>query len=156
MANVSALIGGGAKAPTTSVQSLIYSSSGTAPAPMQFGPYSQGSKVLSGALTANTYKELLSVSAGGGTLYFAGVMAVDTTARTVGLKIVVDGNTVCDQTCAVTGAADQGFAVGAAYNASTVPSPTPVAIPFRGSLSLQVKSSLSETDKVYLRFMVSY
>ena len=47
---------------------------------------------LSGALTAATYAELLSVETPGW-LRLAGVYTIDSTSRTIGLKIVIDGFT---------------------------------------------------------------
>ncbi len=108
-----------------------------------------GKIVLSGALTAAAYKELVAVS-GKGYLQFCAARACDVTSRTVGLKIVIDGVTVFDAASAAVTADNTGIVgVGIASDATAgYYSPTPVY--FDASLSLQVKSSLSETDKVDL------
>ena len=51
--------------------------------------------VLTGALTAGTYKEILSVT-GAGVISLCAGFTADKTTRTVGLKLVVDGITVFD------------------------------------------------------------
>jgi len=107
-------------------------------------------QVLSGALTAATYKELLAIS-GSGVLEMAYAKAMDATSRTVGLKIIIDGTTVFDAVSGTTTTADTCvLAVGnRGYFAAGINSYlTRGAVPFNSSLSIQAKSSLSETDKV--------
>jgi len=102
---------------------------------------------LSGALTATTYLEIVGVS-GKGVLNLAVIESMDATSRAIGLKIVVDGTIVFD--AASTDAASANTVLWGCgvcdSNAGTILEP----VPFTVSLSLQVKSSLSETDKVKL------
>lgn len=104
-------------------------------------------KVLSGALTAATYKEILAVS-GRGILDFVAVGTTDATARTVGLKITIDGTDIFD---AVSGSLSANWLglVGVGYVLDPnngYPGIQPC--PFSSSLSIQIKSSLTETDKI--------
>lgn len=110
-----------------------------------------GKHLLSGALTADTYKTLVTISTRGW-LRLCGVYRLDATSRTLGLKIVMDGTTVIDDVDAAAtlnglgwfgvGIHDDTFGISQEY------------IRFNSSLSLQVKSSLSETDKVALVYSV--
>lgn len=108
---------------------------------------------LSGALTADTYKELLSIS-GAGIIDICAAVALDGTTRTIGLKVVIDGVTVFYAVSAAITTAGQGIvAIGITqgYDANflyTVPQPCV----FSASLSISVKSSLSETDLVQLGY----
>jgi len=97
---------------------------------------------LSGALTANTYKEILSVT-GRGVFYSLYAISMDTTSRKIGLKIVIDEVTVFDAVSGTLTSANQGIAAGG-YSNIVIP------IYFNKSLVASVKSSLSETDKVGL------
>jgi hypothetical protein len=107
----------------------------------------QTKKTLSGALTANTYKEILAVS-GPGVIEVACVYCVDTTSRTMGIKIIVDGITAFDAVCtAVTNVLYGIVAIGYSPTAGEI-HPAPMA--FNSSLSILIKSSISETDKIGL------
>ena len=106
-----------------------------------------GLQILSGALTAATYKELVAVT-GAGSVKWAAVRCVDATARTLGLKVVIDGVTVFDAVSNSISATNSGMiAVGSKNGSYDV---TDGHAPFNSSLSIQVKSSLTETDKVAL------
>ena len=105
----------------------------------------------SGALTADTYKELISVT-GGGVVQCAMCRTMDTTSRTVGLKIVIDGVTVFDAVSSAITASNKGLiAIGGGGPESTYSVPLHAEPqPFFSSLSISIKSSVSETDKVEL------
>lgn len=108
--------------------------------------------LLSGALTANTYLELVSLSTPGW-LRICGVYRVDATSRTVGLKIVIDGTTVIDAVDAASGVTDKGwYAIGGGLGTSVIGLE---AIRFNASLSLQIKSSITETDKIVLKYLTA-
>jgi len=106
---------------------------------------------LSGELVAATYKEIINV-AGAGVLHLAFVANQDATERTMGIKIVIDGVTVFDASCAATTAGpDVGIAaIGTFDNTASILIPASPSVPFNSSLSVQIKSSLNETDNVYL------
>lgn len=105
------------------------------------GPsYNGGLGYLSGALTADTYASAISVS-GRGVLFIASVYAVDATLRTVGIKVIVDGVAVFDEVSATVTGVNRGIvAIGILNN--------PQPIPYNSSFDIQIKSSLSETDKI--------
>jgi hypothetical protein len=105
--------------------------------------FSSTKQTLSGAVTAATYKDILTIS-GGGIIWTAAVGVVDTTSRTVGLRLVLDGVTVFDAISAAITTANNGFyaVFSTTYN--------PRVISFRNSCVIGIKSSLSETDKIYL------
>ncbi len=107
-----------------------------------------GKNTLSGALTANTYKDIVTVT-GAGVLHSCAAIAVDATSRTIGIKIVIDGTAVFDAvSSAVTAQYDGLVAIGILDPGAYVS--LPVDIFFNSSLVISVKSSLSETDKVTL------
>ena len=103
----------------------------------------QGSniRILSGALTAATYKQVLTVT-GVGIIATLAAVTIDGTSRSIGLKVVIDGVTVFDATTNALVAGNIGLAAVGGMNLS------PEAVPFNVSLAVWVKSSLSETDKV--------
>src|SRR5574340_415716 len=68
-------------------------------------------EILSGALTANTLKTLLSIS-GAGALKMLTVYTKDATARTLRLKITIDGVVVFDATSNSITAANSGLVAG--------------------------------------------
>ena len=106
---------------------------------------------LSGALTANTLKTMLTIS-GAGVLKFAGVQSLDTTSRTLRLTITLDGVVVFDATTAattVTSATQVGVG-GLTIHTAATPSFIPEfeRVPFNVSCVVEIASSLSETDKL--------
>lgn len=103
-------------------------------------------KLLSGALTAATPKELLSVT-GGGELPHLSMDAEDNTLRTARLLVVVDGVTVFDASATV------GTTVG--ILAAGVVGGQGAPIRFNSSLSVSVQSSLTETDKIALYYILN-
>jgi len=106
--------------------------------------------LLTGALTADTYKEILAVS-GAGVITICAACTKDTTSRTLGLKIVIDGVTVFDAvTNAITTVYHGIIAIGGGDTEATSIYLEPEPIPFYESLSVSVKSSVEETDKSYL------
>ena len=121
---------------------LVNATSDGGKAPTGYLTATVADHTLSGALTAATYKEMLAVS-GAGVLRYCAVRAVDTTSRTLGIKIVIDGTTVYDAVCTACTAENDGLR---AFSPETLP----MQLPFASSLSIQIKSSLSETDKVGL------
>jgi len=72
---------------------------------------STGSKTLSGALTANTYKDLLTVT-GQGVIDICAAHVVPAAARTVGLKLAIDGASVFDAVSASTSTSGGIAAIG--------------------------------------------
>jgi len=108
---------------------------------------------LSGALTANTYKELIGIPSGAGVVTICAVRVADTTSRTLGLQVIIDGVTVFDAVSdAITSNGVGIIAIGGGVSvpSSTVTYLLPEPIVFNNSLSISVKSSLSETNKVAL------
>lgn len=111
-----------------------------------------GKGILSGALTAATLATAVSVT-GRGRLNFVSAAANDTTARTIRIKITVDGVSIFDATSASVSASNAGIV---AVGAMTTSGPTHQPIDFNESLLIQVASSLTETDKitVYVNYEV--
>jgi hypothetical protein len=111
-------------------------------------------EILSGVLTAGTYKELLSVSGAGVISLLCGV-TLDTTSRTLGLKLVVDGITAFDAvsetiTTTLKGIPIVGFFPGATISATYKQISF---IPFHSSFAVSLKSSLTETDKLKMHII---
>lgn len=107
---------------------------------------------LSGALTANTYKSMVSVT-GGGVLSLAAVTAVDTTSRDMAIRITLDGVVINTATTTATTVADRGaVAVGHVVMSGSTPMVLPQDLPFTTSCLIEIKSSLTETDKLTLYY----
>lgn len=104
-------------------------------------------QTLSGALTAATYKSILTVS-GGGTLRFAAMGVVNPTARTASLRIVIDGVTAFERSVAFTGTPNKSIVGVGQVDFDADPRFSDVR--FASSLSVDVKSSLTETDVLYV------
>jgi hypothetical protein len=103
-------------------------------------------EILAGALTANVYKEILAVT-GSGILQLAGVMSKDASSRTLGIKVVLDGATIVDVvSAAVADSTRSVIPIGLGGGSGTVSQWD--RLPFFTSLSISIKSSLSETDLI--------
>ncbi len=103
---------------------------------------------LSGALTATVYKEVLAVS-DSGVISWCSAYTINATARTIGLKIVIDGVTVFDAVTNSVSTTSHGIvAIGETHSMGGSTTNTLGRIFFNTSLSVQVKSSLSETNFV--------
>lgn len=102
-------------------------------------------EVLSGALTAATLKDLVSIT-GSGQLDYVSAYAKNTTSRTVRLVVILDGVTVFDATSNAVAALNSGLvAVGQNIGGSWARS---APVRFNASCVIRVASSLSETDFV--------
>ena len=103
--------------------------------------------ILSGALTADTYKEILAIS-GSGVIDICFAISKDATSRVISLKVVIDGITAFDAASASFAQTNCGIiAIGVTGDGALI---VPEPMVFNESLSISVKSSLSETDKVAL------
>lgn len=107
-------------------------------------------KVLAGALTANTYKSILSIS-GAGRLRFACAAVADPTSRTASVRLVSDGVVVLERSVAFSGYADLGILAVGGMDSTSANAPARFGdLAFNASLSIDVQSSLTETDTLYL------
>lgn len=112
-------------------------------------------EVLSGALTANTLKTLLTVNQAGQMPYLS-FYAKDATSRTMRCVVIADGVTVYDSTTAAVAQANRGYPLAFALTWNGAVAPT-MGYPIRWAQSLvvQVASSLSETDKVAIAYALN-
>ena len=101
---------------------------------------------LSGAMTANTLKTLLSISGVGAQLLHLTFRTNDATARTIRVKITVDGTVICDSTSASISTSGSG-GLWAGIRSTSSPN-APITITSNSSLLIEYASSLSETDKI--------
>lgn len=107
-------------------------------------------QTLSGALTANTYKTILSVT-GQGILKFCAVASFDTTPRTQSLRITIDGVVVCEKSVASISSSNKGI-VGVGGLGTALLDAALLRFDscrFNASLLVEVKSNITETDKIY-------
>ena len=130
---------------------LSVSSGGTTPGGLDS---ISAKKYLSGALTAGAYKELVSIT-GAGVINAAFVQPVmgDTTSRTIGLKITIDGVDVFSAISAASTIASDGLVGIGLTSAGRIGFAmiTPEPKIFNLSLSISIRSSLTETDKLLLQ-----
>ena len=139
---------GGLNAPPKSI--INAASSGGLGFAQSIAPTFDAKKTLSGALTANTYKEIVSVS-GPGVISMAAVFTVDATSRAMGIKVVIDGITIFDAASAAEAYANcLMVAIGYITRNDAAGFLASEKIPFNSSLSVSIKSSLAETDKIAL------
>jgi len=109
---------------------------------------------LSGALTANTLKTMLNIS-GAGVLKACAVQALDTTSRTLRLKITFDGVVVFDPGASAANTTKNSAIVGVGGITTYNPTTFILAferIPFNTSCLVEIASSLSETDTLALLY----
>ncbi len=99
---------------------------------------------LSGAMTANTLKTLLSLT-GGGIVSALSLTTADATARTMRLKISVDGVAIFDYTSASIGTSNTGVHISGPF--STTAPFVPDQLLFTTSFVVEAASNLTETDK---------
>lgn len=99
---------------------------------------------LSGAMTANTLKTVLSATGAGTMHHFAGQFA-DGTLRTMRIKITVDGVVIFDYTSAANTTPSAIAAIISGFSGTSTADETPIR--FNSSLLIEAASSLSETDK---------
>jgi len=104
---------------------------------------------LSGALTANTYKNVVSVAAPG-RLLVAAAYRNNTTSRSVGLRITLDGVVFYD----VFDLVNTSLGRGPVGSGITVPTGFNMSNYHFNTLSVDIKSSLTETDGI--RFAILY
>jgi len=103
----------------------------------------------SGALTANTLATATGLGqvTGSGKIKLLCLYTNDATARTLRLKVTIDGTSVFDSTSSSVSSSIYGvFAVGFADASGTVFHED--GIYFNSSFKIEIASSLSETDKI--------
>ena len=116
----------------------------------QVGTSGAGKKILSGALTADTDKNILEIT-GSGSISYLGVQAEDTTSREVGIKVTIDGTVVFDADSATITALEAGIrAIGDVTTINYGRRNPSYSIPFNVSLKVEIRSSKTETNKVSL------
>ncbi len=147
MSTLSQFLGGGV---TTAIVNA-HSSGWTSATNMQAGAFNGGREVLSGALTAGTLATLLTVT-GGGQVPMLSAYAKDTTSRTVRLVVEVDGVTAFDATSSAVTAANSGIFAAGWRGSSGMEPAQPIV--FASSLVVKVASSLTETDKVAIGYIL--
>lgn len=112
------------------------------------------SSALSGAMTAGVPKPMLSISGSAGEMPYLQVGTIDATSRTVRLRVTVDGQTSPYAFDSITGpitTASLGI-MAAGNRSSTVISPWSTPIRWTNSLVIEIYSSLTETDKLYVGY----
>ena len=106
--------------------------------------------VLSGAMTASTLKTVLSIS-GRGAIGFLAFRQEDSTARTMRIRITLDGTVIFDSSAASAAAANQGQTVIGEISGSNI---LETLMTFDAQLLIEASSSATETDK--MRFAYAY
>lgn len=104
--------------------------------------------VLSGSTTANVLKTALNVTGASGRIFFCGVSSENAAARTLRLKLTIDGVVVFDATSnSVSEAGRAVIAVGAANSIYASNGYLSLGdFPFSQSFKIEIASSLTETD----------
>lgn len=110
----------------------------------------QAIATLSGAMTLNTLKSFLNVSGTGGEMPLLTVRTNDATARTIRVKLTIDG-VVYDFTSASIAVSGTGVIL-AGSNSSANPSFTP-SIKWKSTFVIEIASSVTETDKLTIEWI---
>ena len=105
---------------------------------------------LSGAMTLNTLKSFLSISGSGGSMPCLTVITNDATARTIRVKVTIDG-VAYDFTSATISTSGNGVVLAGRTDA-TLASRTPPIV-WKSTLVIEVASSVTETDKLTLEWI---
>lgn len=149
MAGTQTELGYGALRATSSVINA-HSSGGTS---QTFNVAINARALLSGAMTAGTLSTLLNVPSGAGRMPLCALSTNDSTARTARLRITVDGVVVFDATSASMSGTGVGiFAAGYNPGSNTISPSDPIV--YTRSLKVEAASSLTETDKLTLFYML--
>ena len=151
MSTLTQFAGGGA---TTSV--VNYYSSGSVQSPSNIAGHStiNAKAVVSGGLTANVLAELLSVT-GAGEVPWLCAFTNDTTSRTVRIKVTVDGVSVFDATSSAITTSGIGTVVVGHSPSTNYHTQAPAPLRFNQSLLVEVASSLGETGKVSIAYVLN-
>lgn len=109
--------------------------------------------LMSGALTANTFKTALLIT-GAGELNSIALQALDSTARSIRLRVTLDGVVVFSPPATAVSGAGYGLrAVGQSNKfgvSQSFPQEAFEAVPFSATALIEIMSSLTETDKLGL------
>lgn len=109
-------------------------------------------EVLSGAVTAATLKTVLSLT-GPGQIPLLTAYTKDATSRTVRCRVTVDGVVVFDATSSAITTSGAGMVVvGSTGGGTAAATYSPVPLRWNSSCTIQVASSLTETDKVAIGY----
>ena len=125
-----------------------FSSGGVSGSGLTAGQSTGSREVLSGALTAATLKDIVSIT-GGGQMSYLVAYAKNATSRTIRLVVILDGTTVFDATSSA------GSANGSGVIAVGRPGASGSPIRWNASCLIRVASSLSETDNVAVGYSVN-
>lgn len=135
----------------------IVNSQSTSPCVATFARAGSGANVkaaLSGALTANTAKQMIDITGSAGEMAWLSVFTNDVTSRTVRIRVTVDGVTTPYAFDSITGsisAADNGIVVIGNITSASI-STISYNLKWRSSLLVEIYSSLTETDKLTLHY----
>lgn len=102
--------------------------------------------ISSGALTANVLATALSIT-GSGKLKLLAIASADATARTLRVKVTIDGTACFDSTSPSISTSQHGFVVVGQLNASGLMLIDATGAAFITSLLVEIASSLTETNK---------
>lgn len=105
-------------------------------------------QILSGAVTAGTFKTVLSVT-GQGSIDFLSFYQIDGTSRSASCRLTIDGTVVFNSYyAALNSYGNGGIAVGAVIQPASNTYAIPQSVSFNNSFLVELASTLSETDKV--------
>ena len=104
-------------------------------------------QIYCGAVTANTWKTVLSVSSGGFVEWISAAQT-DSTSRTIGLRVTIDGTVVFSATAPTAGGNGWGILAVGGYKSGNSNLYQLGYVEFGSSLLVEVQSSITESDRV--------
>lgn len=154
MLNTSNLVPTGGAAVATTAIINNFSSGTPAGVIFQFSTTDGAKTANSGALTAATLATMLNITGSAGRMPVLGVRTLDATARTLRIKVTIDGSTVAfDNTSASISTSGYGMhCAGGTYGSAGVTLSDGEPIRWKTSCKVEIASSLTETDK----FQIGY
>lgn len=142
---------GGASVVTTNFVNRYTVSNTTTPSSVNAG--FDTAAALSGALTANTYKTMLNIAGTSGNIPQLGLFCVDAATRVIKLRVTLDGAYTKEITSSSIAAINYGIiAVGTTAYTTTTYLIDGEPLRFKTSCLVEIQSSLTETDKIELRY----
>lgn len=107
--------------------------------------------VASGSTTAGVLKTIFSYTGGGGLMSQLSIRTADATARTIRLKVTVDGVSAYDNTSSTIPAADKGFVLAGTITNTGAHILPPIV--WANSLLIEVASSLTESNGITTQYV---
>jgi len=107
--------------------------------------------VASGTTTGGVLKSIFSYTGGGGIMSHLSIRTANATARTIRLKVTIDGVSVYDNTSSSISSADRGFILSGVISGSSTNILPPLL--WANSITIEIASSLGESNGITTEYV---